>query len=359
MSGSGWPLRFRKEEDESIIGKFSDGIDFDSARHPIKMYVKDEDIEEEEAGEVVKDSEYWKNRKKRRSFYRKKSQIILEDSSIRGPNNAVSGLQFEGKVSNVSMADAAEAGSSTMITAKIKAAAATKAPFKYVLLQVVKKDIIDEVTKAVTSATEVNVIPVADWYQFKKPGVAGQKFLDEIDDDFELKQRQDKEKLEKYKRITHAMKADQNRSDAVKGVADEGDDSKRFNLPAIFGSSAGKSVKAGKLFKKEKIEKHLDENGMDLDQARSFDDYCKGDYEAERADDEDDVGGEQMDLDEKEDILAGQAVYEHSDDGDDSEDEEDEEEGEEVCVQLYFFYDHVVRFVGAVLLSHPFTVQMK
>ena len=40
---------------------------------------------------------------------------------------------------------------------------------------------------------------------------------------------------------------------------------------------------------------------------------------------------EQMDLDEKEDILAGQAVYEHSDEGDDSEDEEDEEEGEEVC----------------------------
>ena len=74
-SGSGWPLRFRRDEDESIIGKFSDGIDFDSARHPIKMYMKDEEIEEEETGEVVKDSEYWRSRKKRRSFYRKKSQI--------------------------------------------------------------------------------------------------------------------------------------------------------------------------------------------------------------------------------------------------------------------------------------------
>ena len=331
-SGSGWPLRFRRDEDESIIGKFSDGIDFDSARHPIKMYMKDEEIEEEETGEVVKDSEYWRNRKKRRSFYRKKSQIILEDSSFRGPNNAVSGLQYEGKVSNVSMADAAEAGSSTMITAKIKALASTKAPFKYVLLQVVKKDAIDDITKALSSTTEVNVIPVAEWYQFKKPGVAGQKFLDEIDDDFELQQRQDKEKLEKYKRITHAMKLDQNRSESngKNSNNDEGEDGKRFNLPAIFGSAAGKSVKAGKLFKKEKVEKHLDENGMDLDEARSFHDYCKGDYAAERADDEDDVGGEQMDLDEKEDILAGQAVYEHSDENEgDSEDEEEEEEGEE------------------------------
>ena len=330
-SGSGWPLRFRREEDESLIGKFSDGIDFDTACHPIKMYIKDEDIEEEETGEVVKDSEYWKNRKKRRAFYRKKSQIILEDSALRGTHNAVSGLQFEGKVSNVSMADAAEAGSSTMVTAKYKPGQPVKASVKYVLLQVVKKDLIDEVTKAVTSTTEVNVIPVADWYQFKKPGVAGQKFLDEIDDDFELKQRQDKEKLEKYKRITHAMKAEQSKSDASNGVKEgEGDDSKRFNLPAIFGFTAGKSVKAGKLFKKEKVEKHLDENGMDLDEAKSFDDYCKGDYEAERADDEDDVGGEQMDLDEKEDILAGQAVYEHSDEGEDTGDEEEEEEGEEV-----------------------------
>ena len=351
-SGYGWPLRFRREEDESIIGKFSDGIDFDGARHPIKMYLKDEDIEEEETAEVVKDSEYWKNRKKRRSFYRKKSQILLEDSSIRGPNNAVSGLQFEGKVSNVSMADAAEAGSSTMVTAKLKALATTKPLFKYVLLQVVKKDIVDEVTKAVTSTTEVNVIPVADWYQFKKPGVAGQKFLDEIDDDFELKQRQDKEKLEKYKRITQAMKADQSKNDAVKVEGEDGDDSKRFNLPAIFGSSAGKSVKAGKLFKKEKVEKHLDENGMDLDQARSFDDYCKGDYEAERADDEDDVGGEQMDLDEKEDILAGQAVYEHSDDGEDSEDEEDEEEGEEVTPLLFLIALHpTLKFFYHTMLS--------
>jgi hypothetical protein len=135
-SGSGWPLRFRREEDESIIGKFNDKVDFDSARQPIKMYIKDEEIKEEETGEVVKDSEYWKNKKKRRSYYRKKSQIVLEDSTVRGPGNSVSGLQFEGKVSNVSMADAAETGSSTMMSAKLKAGEIRKAPFKYVLLQV-------------------------------------------------------------------------------------------------------------------------------------------------------------------------------------------------------------------------------
>eukprot|EP00596_Hydrurales_sp_CCMP1899_P004112 CAMPEP_0119038770 /NCGR_PEP_ID=MMETSP1177-20130426/7884_1 /TAXON_ID=2985 /ORGANISM="Ochromonas sp, Strain CCMP1899" /LENGTH=462 /DNA_ID=CAMNT_0007001787 /DNA_START=152 /DNA_END=1540 /DNA_ORIENTATION=+ len=295
------------------------------------MYVKDELIEEEEAPEVVKDSEYWKNKKKRRSFYRKKSQIILEDSTPRGPNNANAGVQFEGKVSNVSMADLAETGSSTMVTAKHRAGEPNKVPFKYVLLQVVKKDVVDEMTKGVSSATEVNVIPVSDWYQFKKPSVDKERFLDEIDDEFELKQRKDKEKLEKYKRIAQAMKTNQNKFDGDKdGILEDGDESGRFNLPAIFGSSAGKSIKSGKLFKKEKVEKHLDENGMDLDQARSFDDYCKGDYTTERADDEDDVGGEQMELDEKEDIVAGQGVYEHSDDGDgDSDDEEEEEEDEE------------------------------
>jgi hypothetical protein len=328
--GAGWPLRFRRDEDESIIGKFNDGLNFESAKLPIKMYVKDEIIEEEEAAEVVKDSEYWKNKKKRRSFYRKKSQIILEDSTPRGPNNAISGVQFEGKVSNVSMADLAETGSSTMVTAKHRPGEPSKAPFKYVLLQVVKKDVVDEMTKGVSSATEVNVIPVSDWYQFKKPSVEKERFLDEIDDEFELKQRKDKEKLEKYKRIAQAMKINQNKVDGDKdGGAEDGDESGRFNLPAIFGSSAGKSVKSGKLFKKEKVEKHLDENGMDLDQAKSFDDYCKGDYETQRADDEDDVGGEQMELDDKEDIVAG-VSYEHSDDGDgDSDDEEEEEEDEE------------------------------
>lgn len=329
-SGAGWPLRFRRDEDESIIGKFNDGINFEAAKQPIKMYMRDEDIEEEDTGEVVKDSEYWKNRKKRRSWYRKKSQIILEDSTPRGSSNAASGLQFEGNVSNVSMADLAETGSSTMVTAKYRRGEPVKAPFKYVLLQVVKKDVIDEMTKGVSSATEVNVIPVADWYQFRKPSVESQKFLDEIDDDFELKQRKDKEKLEKYKRITQAMKINQNKLDGGRdGIPEDGDESNRFDLPAIFGSSAGKSVKAGKLFKKEKVEKHLDENGMDLDQAKSFDDYCKGDYAAERADDEDDVGGEQMDLDDKEDIVAGQAVYEHSDEDGDSDDEEEEEEDED------------------------------
>jgi hypothetical protein len=43
------------------------------------------------------------------------------------------GFHFEGKVSNVSMADAVEPGSSTALARDAEAA---KAPFKYVLLQV-------------------------------------------------------------------------------------------------------------------------------------------------------------------------------------------------------------------------------
>ena len=69
------------------------------------------------------------------------------------------------------------------------------------LTQVVKKEVVDPATQQPTVATEVNVIPVADWYQFKKPGVGGQKFLDEIDEDFELEQKRKKDKLKRYKNI--------------------------------------------------------------------------------------------------------------------------------------------------------------
>ena len=65
----------------------------------------------------------------------------------------------------------------------------------------------DPATQQTTVATEVNVIPVADWYQFKKPGVGGQKFLDEIDEDFEAEQKRKKEKFKKYKNIGYVVSA--------------------------------------------------------------------------------------------------------------------------------------------------------
>ena len=209
----------------SIIAKFSDPVEIDSAKLPVRMYIKDEEIEEEDTGDVVKDSEYWKNRRKRRSMYRRKSQIILEDANPRSSSSSSSsgtaGLHFEGRVSNVNMADAAETGSSSMAFTKNGIALeGAKAAFKYVLLKVVQKNIVDEATQQTTVATEVNVIPVSDWYQFKKPSLTGQKFLDEIDEDFEQEQRRSKDKLKRYKNLGRALERAERASAAGRGGGD-------------------------------------------------------------------------------------------------------------------------------------------
>ena len=338
---SGWPLRLKKDEtDVSIIAKFSDPVDLEAAKLPMRMYVKDEEIEEEEAVEVVKDAEYWRNRKKRRQTYRRKSQVILEDSAPRstsssGASSGPVGMQFEGTLSNMSMADVAETGSSTMALARNSEAA--RPPFKYVLLQVIKNTVLDPSTQQSTVATEVNVIPVSEWYQFKKPSMNGQKFLDEIDEDFEVEQKRAKEKLKRYKNLGRAMERAE-RGNGHGRDTEEGVGSDRFDMPAIFGSVASKSLKKGggagvgkKAAAGPESLRLLDENGMDLDEARAFDDYCKGDYEATRADDDEDAWGEQAVLEEQDAVQAGQAVYEKSDDemlgSDDDEDDEDDDEG--------------------------------
>ena len=341
---SGWPLRLKKDEtDVSIIAKFSDPVDLEAAKLPMRMYVKDEEIEEEETAEVVKDAEYWRNRKKRRQTYRRKSQVILEDSAPRstsssGASSGPVGMQFEGTLSNTSMADAAETGSSTMALSRNSEAA--RAPFKYVLLQVVKKDVLDPSTQQSSVATEVNVIPVSEWYQFKKPSMNGQKFLDEIDEDFELEQKRAKEKLKRYKNLGRAIERAERAggNGHARDTEEGGGGGDRFDMPAIFGSVASKSLRKGggagvgkKAAAGPESLRLLDENGMDLDEARAFDDYCKGDYEATRADDDEDAWGEQAILEEQDAVQAGQAVYEKSDDelmgSDDDEDDEDEDEG--------------------------------
>ena len=340
---SGWPLRLKKDDtDVSIIAKFSDPVDLEAAKLPMRMYVKDEEIEEEETAEVVKDAEYWRNRKKRRQTYRRKSQVILEDSAPRstsssGASSGPVGMQFEGTLSNMSMADIAETGSSTMALSRNSEAA--KPPFKYVLLQVIKKDVLDPSTQQSTVATEVNVIPVSEWYQFKKPSMNGQKFLDEIDEDFEIEQKRAKEKLKRDKNLGRAIERAERTGNGHSRDTDEGGQGgDRFDMPAIFGNVASKSLRKGggagvgkKAASGPESLRLLDENGMDLDEARAFDDYCKGDYEATRADDDEDAWGEQAVLEEQDAVQAGQAVYEKSDDelggSDDDEDDEDEDEG--------------------------------
>jgi hypothetical protein len=97
----------------------------------------------------------------------------------------------------------------------------------------------------------------------------------------------------------------------------------------LFGAAVNKALKSKKGLKRTAPVRHLDESGADLDEMQAFTEYCKGDYEANRADDEDDVGHEQVVLEDREETEAGQAIYEEESDAADTEDEEEEEEDDE------------------------------
>jgi len=121
-----------------IIGKFRDAVKYESAHLPIHMQEDlEDDVEDiaEEAKDIEKGSEYY--RRKRRSRFRRKAQISIEDSSKK-VKDGPSGIKFSG----------------TPIEPKTEGGIASK----YCLLQVVK----------VGNTSEVNVIPIDDWYEFQK-----------------------------------------------------------------------------------------------------------------------------------------------------------------------------------------------
>ena len=65
----------------------------------------------------------------------------------------------------------------------------------------------------------MSVIPVDEWYNFKKPSVVKEKFLDAIEEDYELQKKLLKEKGEKYKRITSVLwRSENDEEDQAKGV---------------------------------------------------------------------------------------------------------------------------------------------
>ena len=124
-----WSLRFKSPADYPTIAKFGDDLDWQAAVPPLQMYFKEEELKEDDVVVVEKDSEYYRRKRERRRNYRKKNTLVLEDSA---PPHQSSGFRFEGKMCNLGLADIEDA--------KAKAAKVEEAPFRYVLLQFVKKD---------------------------------------------------------------------------------------------------------------------------------------------------------------------------------------------------------------------------
>ena len=123
-------LRYKNPEYYPILGKFIDSINFNDFSTPL-MYRKDEDIKEEDIIEPeVKDSEYWKRKKKlKRTKFSKKSVLAIEDSKDINMKR-----YYEGNVCNLNLNSEIETGR------RGHKATIQDVPYKYVLLQVVKKD---------------------------------------------------------------------------------------------------------------------------------------------------------------------------------------------------------------------------
>lgn len=337
---SGWPLNFKVKNEMPLVGKFDEIVDFKNAPKPVKMFIKDEDILEEAVDDLIRDSEYYKRRRQRRRSYRPQSIIYLEDSNKREIKGPPKGLQYEGKISNLNLTTEENGVSPAPGQRRQQGQkSVTDVPFKYVLLQVVKS-VSDDSGAA---STQVNMIPVGDWYAFKKPSVTGQKTLDDLDDDFEAKQRVDKTRMSKYRKISKIMDG------GGKGGGKEEDESEEtwdaFTLPAAFGKSSMKGVKRGgggfggggggggggavadAGARSGGDNKLIDESGFDVDEQNEFKEFCGGDYEKTFADDEEEyVGREQAQLEEQEEELQGRELADEVEEPDsDDEDEEDED----------------------------------
>ena len=152
-----WALRYKSPIEFPDVAKFSDVLNF-----------KQVELREDEIATTERDSEYYRRKRERRRSYQKKNTFILEDSANHEGNHGQSAFRFEGKIYNLGLADIEKA--------KSKAAEVTEAPFRYVLLQFVKKEGDGENG----STSEINVIPVGDMYAFKK----ATKRPDEIDERF-------------------------------------------------------------------------------------------------------------------------------------------------------------------------------
>ena len=126
---------------------------------------------------------------------------------------------------------------------------------------------------------------VLDWYSFKKPSVTGQKMLDEVDEDFELKQIADKKKMSRYRRIAEALETHNGASSSARAGTGADSTSEDRSLPAVFGRAVNRALLKGTLGK-GLVRKHLNDAGVDVDAGNQYQDFVGGDYTKVYADDE-------------------------------------------------------------------------
>lgn len=286
-------IRLKHPDKLPFIGHFTDPIDLSNAMKPVTMQLETENIEDDpEEPNVTRDANFYREKaKRRRIFYSKKSIMKLQDSTPRAEGDPPIGLIFEGYP---------WMPPTTSLTAEVPAesrwvhskSSNDDAISNYAVLQVVKRPGNDG-----KDVTEVNLIPVGGFYNFRKPAINNTMTLELVDDEFEAEVARRKRTHARYQAfVTKPADADEDEdppSDKKRTVGkvktstrktntaeDEESDrlgsDGRFELPAVFGLA----LKArGKLKKGANKKSYLDEDGVALDEEAQADNEFKGDYE--------------------------------------------------------------------------------
>lgn len=263
-------MRIKKPIHLPLIGQFGDEVKFagEGVHEPIYMWMdEEEELKDDEDGDdtVVKDAAFWKERRKHRQMFgrgrNKKYELLkIQDSLPRQKDDAPNGLIFEGKEWSPGIEVdplAHEKGPSTYRHSKTSQE--VKKLSNYAIFQMIKRK--DEATGK--TLTEVELIPVEQFYLFKKPSVQSTKSLDDIDDEHEANKEAEAKLKNKYKNLFKARNmimdgeeeesGPRGRGRPAKGTAarpNVKDEDGRFSLENVFGIVAKqkmrKVVKKGK-----------------------------------------------------------------------------------------------------------------
>lgn len=231
-----FPLYLCSTDNRPLLGRFNESelIALDNeelVQKPIKLYSKQEEIkEDEEEEDIVKDSAYWAKRKKSRRKYQAKKQYFLEDSSLSLSTGKPS-FRYEGDIADVNM----------QISDTVDVPEEDRELFRYAILQVTTRSAVDVATSSAastaatggpkvkpmgsgSSATSaqaaaqaqqqqvrvVNIIPVGDWVNFRKPSAkSSDVFLEQVDEAIEDAAKAREKANKKYKAIANALSRDQ------------------------------------------------------------------------------------------------------------------------------------------------------
>ena len=187
--GSKVPIVLRYPFVAPIVAKFSGArcpgdIGIDEAKRPLHMFTEVEKIEEHEEAVDEKDIPSERSRQKKlRTYYRRKDQskIMLRDHESQTGERGTDGctLNYEGTKENLTIGGS------------------DKKSANYVLVKLLRKS---------DGSSEVSMMPVGDWHNFKKKAVQGNDVtLTDVDHAYDVLAAANKVKNKKFKNLLNKM----------------------------------------------------------------------------------------------------------------------------------------------------------